>query len=751
MRDSSGNRFGMSTNEVSPSEPKPGPDSAAKLSAGQDPQTGAPYKKGDFIGQKYEVYGVLGSGGLGIVYLVYSHEAHEVYALKTFQDKFLADPRIRSRFHKEASVWIQLESHPYLVSAKFVEEVSGRLYIAMEPVARNEAGLNSLDGYLQRRPPDLAQSLRWAIQICFGMEYAYSKGLRAHRDLKPANIMITQDGTAKITDFGLAALGSEAATEAADLGARQGAPGPFEHTLLGQAFGTPTHMAPEQFDNAAGCDQRSDIYSFGIVLYQLASRGTVPFLAPNDAHFWEAMRWMHRTSPVPRLDSSLFPIIHRCLEKLPAKRYQAFKEVRRDLEPLLLQQTGEMIIPATPSELGILEWYNQGFSLRSLGRYEEAITCYDKALELEPRLAWAWNNKGEALQRLGRSGEALPCHDKALELDPRLAEAWSAKGTALASLGRHEEATHCYDEAAVAWSKKGNALAGQGRHEEAVAWSNKGNALASLGRHEEAITCYDKALELDAQYAYALYNKGHALGDLGRHEEATRCFDQALEFDPHLWGAWYRKGLSLGSMGRSVEATRCYDRALEGDPRLVAAWLSKAVIEEELTHIGEAARCYQKFLALAPAVYGQEIEIVRRRLQELGVEEHDEPRPPDSPSADSWNSRGIGLQGLGQHEEAIRCFDIALGLDPRLAVTWCNKASSLCSLGRFVEASRCCDGALLLELENAVAWYTKGLAEDGLNDSRQAVHCYNQFLTLSPPENTIQFEHARKRLQELAA
>ena len=84
-----------------------------------------------------------------------------------------------------------------------------RLYIAMEYIAPNEEGLNSLEGYLQRRPPDLAQSLRWAIQVCHGMEYAYSKGVRAHRDLKPANIMISQDMTAKITDFGLAGEISE--------------------------------------------------------------------------------------------------------------------------------------------------------------------------------------------------------------------------------------------------------------------------------------------------------------------------------------------------------------------------------------------------------------------------------------------------------------------------------------------------------------------------------------------------------------
>src|SRR3989304_6632547 len=238
----------------------------------------APYKKGDFIGEKYEVYDVLGMGGFGVVYLVYYHES--VFALKTFREEYLWDREAQERFKKEAKIWIDLERHPYLVRAYFFAELSGRLFIGLEHIAPGEDGFNSLEGYLRYKPPDLALSLRWGVQFCHGMEYAYSKGIRAHRDIKPANIMIAYDKTLKITDFGIAGAIGQAKISGVRLDIRNNTVGFSCQTVEGRGFGTPTHMPPEQFTNAASCDERSDIYSFGIVLYQMAAGGALPFL-PN--------------------------------------------------------------------------------------------------------------------------------------------------------------------------------------------------------------------------------------------------------------------------------------------------------------------------------------------------------------------------------------------------------------------------------------------------------------------------------------
>lgn len=312
-----GGLFGRSGQDEAPEPGKSRPP-AGKPGAtfGTEQPLGMPYKIGDFIGRQFEVYDVLGRGGFGIVYLVYCHETGSAYAFKTFRDEYLADEATRERFRREAEIWAELQRHPYLVRAYFVLEVARRLYIAMEYIAPDEWGLNSLEDYLQRRPPKLAQSLRWAIQFCYGMEYAYSRGIRCHRDIKPPNIMIGQDKAVKITDFGLAGVpGPTTARPWIKLSLAQGRVGLSGQTIQGIGFGTPTHMPPEQFTNAADCDERSDIYAFGVVLYQMVRGGQLPFLSPlprdtseaEMARFWRAMQRLHSGAVLPKVDSPSSP------------------------------------------------------------------------------------------------------------------------------------------------------------------------------------------------------------------------------------------------------------------------------------------------------------------------------------------------------------------------------------------------------------------------------------------------------------
>jgi serine/threonine protein kinase len=455
---------------------------------------GAVYKKGDFIGISYEVLGVLGLGGFSVVYLVYSHLTQTVYALKTLRDEFLADKETREQFRKEAKVWVDLERHPSIVRAYFIEDLAGRLYIGMEYVEPNQRGLNSLEGYLKEAPPDLTQTLRWAIQFCHGMEYAHLKGIRCHRDVKPANIMITAEGNVKITDFGFAdvkdATRGRSMVDLLTLRRRRNP----EYS----GFGTPTYMPPEQFHHAARCDERSDVYSFGVVLYQMTAHGKLPFSPSSrikkwgdDApRIWREMHRLHTETPVTPISTPLFPVIKKCLEKEPSKRYQTFTELRNDLDELLHRHTGE-VVTTKRSELEAWELYNKAFSLSSLGHVEEALRCYERVLELEPDNSDALNNMGVCYRKMGRLEDALGCYERAAHANPY----------------------------------------------NAAAWGNKGNCLYSMGRFTDAIVSLNKAIEIDQLNESAWLNRALVEERLGLKREAATSLRTFLDLNPKQYAA----------------------------------------------------------------------------------------------------------------------------------------------------------------------------------------------------------------------
>jgi tetratricopeptide (TPR) repeat protein len=401
--------------------------------------------------------------------------------------------------------------------------------------------------------------------------------------------MISQDQSAKITDFGLANVPTGSVIEPSQIPLRDHHGQVGFSAMSGIILGTPTHMSPEQFIDTRSCDERSDIYSFGVVLYQMAS-GKFPFLAllPKNhseaewIRFWSTMHRLHAEATVPRLMSPLFPLIQRCLEKEQADRYQSFWELRGELESLLHKLTGEVIEIPKFKELEVSEWDAQGVSLTTLGRLEEAIQCFDTALLLDPRHHNAWINKGNALVRLGRRKEAIACYDKSLEICPEAAVAWHNKGMTLFTLGRFEKAIQCYDKAI------------ETRPRYAEAWHGKGNALGGLGRHQEAIDCCDRALEINATLAGAWCSKGVSLNYLGRHSEAIECYDRALEINPALAEAWSNKGFSLGALGRLLETIACCDKALEINPKHTDAWYNKGEALMNLGRHQEAMACFDR-------------------------------------------------------------------------------------------------------------------------------------------------------------
>ncbi len=194
-----------------------------------------------------------------------------------------------------------------------------RLYIGLDYIPPDLYGVNSVADALKIRPPDLPHALRWSIQFCVGMEHAYARGVRSHRDIKPENILLSGWNTVKISDFGIAsAVGGEGVAISASEAVKGGAGEP-ELTGTGEVFGSLAYMSPEQLDDATLCDERTDIYAFGIVLYQMLSYGKYPYafdVLPGENPVAWARRVHKGSDPAP-IDSPLWAIVRGCLAKKP--------------------------------------------------------------------------------------------------------------------------------------------------------------------------------------------------------------------------------------------------------------------------------------------------------------------------------------------------------------------------------------------------------------------------------------------------
>jgi tetratricopeptide (TPR) repeat protein len=194
-------------------------------------------------------------------------------------------------------------------------------------------------------------------------------------------------------------------------------------------------------------------------------------------------------------------------------------------------------------------WNNRGTALANLGKHQQAIECFDKAIEINPNDVNIWNSKGTAFHYLSKYQQAIECFDKAIEVNPNDADAWSAKGHSLNNLKKYHHAIECFDKAIEI------------NPNDADAWYSKGVAFDYLIKHTEAIECYEKALAINPDQVCAWYGKGGAFRKVGKHKEAIECYEKALAINPEDALAWYSKGLSLDSLFGHKKAEECFSKA----------------------------------------------------------------------------------------------------------------------------------------------------------------------------------------------
>ncbi len=649
------------------------------------------YNIGDKIDDRYEVLAIH-RGSMGIVYGTFDHKTKLPRALKTLQQRYSCDQTMRNLFVEEASVWVRLEKHPFIVRAYLVEVFDNQAYIIAEYIRGQQAMGVDLRAWLGRPELTFPVAMEMALQIGQAMQHATRKvpGL-VHRDLKPANVLVDDRGRALVTDFGLVYA---------------------EHATAG----TPAYMAPEQWLGKR-LDQRTDIYAFGCILYEMltghrlfAAEGIEGWKAAHLGYIAVSPRKLNGELPV-----ELEGFVLRCLAKDIPGRPSDWDEVVDVCGRWFHRLTGQPAV-LNFSVYGLTrdELDTASYSLAQLGKHREALDVCDRAIAINPMGDGSWHNKGAALQSLGRAREALEAFDRAIAINPMGAASWHNKGTALQSLGRAQEALEAFDRALATDPKV------------ATRWhtnANKAIALLGLGRREEALAACDEALVIDPNDAITWHNKGVVLGTLRRTEEALSAFGRALAINPNDEKAWGNKGKALLALGDIEEALVAYDRLLAIKPDDAEGWANKGAMFHKLGRLEEALVAYDRLLAIKPG------------------------------EAERWLvEKGAILHKLGRLEDALSAFDRALAINPMSAIAWCNRGATLHALGRLEEAFTACERALAINPTYDTAWYTKGATLHALGRLEDALIDYERALFINPNYAMAWYNKgmALQRLEHLA-
>lgn len=354
------------------------------------------------------------------------------------------------------------------------------------------------------------------------------------------------------------------------------------------------------------------------------------------------------------------------------------------------------ILNQNPSDVDSLK--GKAASLFSLDNYDEALVCYKEILKIKPSDVEALNNvkllqriekqkrvsdttdslfnEGVHYYTLGKFEEAMSCFERVLQINPSHYEARSYKNLLLERKNQHK--------------KYADEIAESDDPSELI---KKADYYINKRMYDEALACSEKALEIEPNYSLAWFYKGYALSEKGVYEESIDCYDKATKIDPSMLNGWNNKGVALDKLGRYKDALDCFEKELEVNPDNKLARDNKKLMLQKLGQTGDSdVGSPNKYNdPTLPNYKPYRPETNKKRSGGIRSETKLESR--SNPEADKWFYEGTRLAAnwtnKDDHQRAIECFDKALAIDPNLGYVWKYKGYSLNALNRKDEAQKC--------------------------------------------------------------
>ena len=597
----------------------------------------------DMIGQTishYRIVSKLGGGGMGIVYEAEDLRLGRHVALKFIPDHLSNDKRALERFTREARAASQL-NHPNICTIHDIEDNEGHPFIVMEKLEGE-----SLKARIKGKAMDLEHLLDVAIQVADALAASHAKGI-VHRDIKPANIFLTPSGQVKVLDFGLAKL-----AKGSGVGTTTDSSLEESLTQVGVIPGTAVYMSPEQA-RSEDLDARSDIFSFGVVLYEMAT-GKKPFSGTNVVTTLHAVMNQKPMSPSqtnPGVPPELESIIGKAMEKDRAQRYQNVAEMRTDLQRLK-KETESGVTRSKQSALPKLT--TRTFQKRSSKPMWIAVVLGAVLLTVLAAVgAWWFRSRGAAVKANSRTIAVLPLQNinnnpkseflrfaladeianaltyaRTLEIRPSSSTRKYANGEGdPEKIGRELRVGTVVTGHFLEQNKKIMVtLEAMDVKENRLIWTttltaNAENTIALQNQLEKkvrqellpALGVARTAVETSSSPAngegYDWYMRSLSIGhEAGPNKEGIKMLEQAVALDPKYAPAWEALGrryyfdaiYANGGAAQYDRSNEAYQRALSLEPGRVGAAGFLAANEVEMGQLDKAYRSARDLVARRP-------------------------------------------------------------------------------------------------------------------------------------------------------